>query len=171
MEPGTPIEVYHSVRTSTKLNKKKKYALFSFRNDCFLKSCGGHHQGPPSCQASTHLTKVVFVTAQSRDNIPFCSLCCSSIICHRCQLPPPHLVTLDCLLSQHIVSFSFSFFFSFTSSPFSFTFSFDSSSFYFCFSHWPMAVSRCMVECLLFYAFFFILYSQGSIAWSLKNTW
>ena len=38
-------------------------------------------------------------------------------------------------------------------------------------AHWPVAVSRCMVECLLFYAFLVILYSQGSIAWSLKNVW
>ena len=28
MEPGTPIEVYHSVRTSTKLNKKKVCPVF-----------------------------------------------------------------------------------------------------------------------------------------------
>ena len=38
-------------------------------------------------------------------------------------------------------------------------------------AHWPMAVSRCMVECLLFYEYLLILYSQGSIAWSLKNVW
>ena len=34
-------------------------------------------------------------------------------------------------------------------------------------THWPMAVSRCMVECLSFYAFSLILYSQGSIATAL----
>ena len=33
--------------------------------------------------------------------------------------------------------------------------------------HWPMAVLRC----LLFYALLLILYSQGSIAWSLENVW
>ena len=31
-----------------------------------------------------------------------------------------------------------------------------------------MAVWRCMVECLSFYAILLILYSQGSIAWSLE---
>ena len=36
-------------------------------------------------------------------------------------------------------------------------------------THWPIAVSRCMVEGLLFYALLLILYSQGSIAWSLEN--
>ena len=38
-------------------------------------------------------------------------------------------------------------------------------------AHWPMADSRCMVECLLFYAFLLILYSQGLISWSLENVW
>ena len=37
--------------------------------------------------------------------------------------------------------------------------------------HWPMAVSRCIMECLLFYAFSLILYSQGLIVWSLENVW
>ena len=38
-------------------------------------------------------------------------------------------------------------------------------------THWIMVVSRCMVECLTFYAFKKILYIQGSIAWSLENVW
>ena len=38
-------------------------------------------------------------------------------------------------------------------------------------AHWPMAVSRCMVECLSFHTFLFLPYSQGSIAWSLENVW
>ena len=37
------------------------------------------------------------------------------------------------------------------------------------YTHWHMDVSRCMVGCLSFYDFLLILYSQGLIAWSLKN--
>ena len=35
-------------------------------------------------------------------------------------------------------------------------------------THWSMPVSKCMVECLSFYKFLLILYSQGSIVWSLE---
>ena len=37
-------------------------------------------------------------------------------------------------------------------------------------AHWPMFVSRCMVECQSFYAFLLILYSQGSVA-SSHDSW
>ena len=47
----------------------------------------------------------------------------------------------------------------------------ETSQWWSCIAHWPIAVLRCLLECLLFYAFLFFLYSKESIAWSLENVW